>query len=157
MTTVREARPDDLPRLSAVRAASLREAPPLLLEVAVRGAGLVLVAAEPGAADATDVTGAPTATRADPVGYALAMRDGEGEAAYLAELAVAPARRRRGHGSALLSALLDRLADHDELRLTARADDDRARAFYEAAGFEPRRELPDHYGDGDGVLYGRRL
>ena len=44
MTTVREARADDLPRLRAVRAASLREAPPLLLDVAVRGAGLVLVA-----------------------------------------------------------------------------------------------------------------
>jgi ribosomal-protein-alanine N-acetyltransferase len=151
MTTVREARLEDLPRLTAIRAASLREAPPLLLDVAVRGAGLVLVATSP---DGTEVT---PGDRAVPIGYALAMRDGEHEVAYLAELAVAPAHRRRGQGSALLSTLLDRLADHDELRLTTRADDDRARAFYEAAGFERRRELPGHYADGDGVLYGRRL
>ena len=143
MTAVREARAEDIPRLRAVRAASLREAPPLLLDVAVRGAGLVLVATTP--------------VEPDPVGYALAMRDGEGTVAYLAELAVAPGHRRCGHGSALLSAVLDRLSDHRELRLTTRADDGRARAFYESAGFEPVRDLPDHYADGDGMLYGRRL
>jgi ribosomal-protein-alanine N-acetyltransferase len=143
MTAVREARPADLPRLRAIRAASLPEAPPLLLDVAVRGVGVVLVATVP--------------AEPDPVGYALAMRDGEGEVAYLAELAVAPDHRRQGHGSALLSAVLDRLAGHAALRLTTRADDDRARAFYEAAGFEPVRRLPDHYADGDGTLYGRRL
>jgi ribosomal-protein-alanine N-acetyltransferase len=141
MTAVREARPGDLPRLRAVRAASLREPPPHLLDVAVDGVGVVLVA-----------TAAP-----GPVGYALAMSDGERAVAYLAELAVAPGHRRRGHGSALLSAVLDRLADHDELRLTTRAADDRARAFYEAAGFERLRRLPEHYVDGDGLLYGRRL
>ena len=142
MTTaaVREARTEDLPRLRAIRAASLSEVPPLLLDVAVRGAGTVLVA-----------------TTTEPVGYALAMRDGECEVAYLAELAVAPGHRRQGHGSALLSAVLDRVADHRGLRLTTRADDERARSFYEAAGFEPLEELPDHYADGDGVLYGRRL
>lgn len=143
MTVVREARPEDLPRLRAVRAASLRETSPLLLDVAVRGVGTVLVATVPGVAE--------------PVGYALTMRDGERAVAYLAELAVAPDHRRRGHGSALLSALLDRLADHEEVRLTTRADDDRARSFYEAAGFERLERLPDHYADGDGVLYGRRL
>jgi len=143
VTPVREARSEDLPRLRAIRAASLREAPPLLLDVAVRGAGLVLVATEPAAPD--------------PVGYALAMRDGDGDLAYLAELAVAPDHRRHGHGSALLSAVLDRLADHRELRLTTRADDDRAQAFYEAAGFERLERLPDHYADADGILYRRRL
>lgn len=141
MTAVREARPEDLPRLTAIRAASLREAPPLLLDVAVRGVGLVLVATADGI----------------PVGYAMAMRDDDREVAYLAELAVAPDHRRRGHGSALLSAVADRLADHERLRLTTRATDDRARAFYEAAGFEPLRELPGHYEAGDGVLYDRRL
>lgn len=141
MTAVREARPEDLPRLAAIRAASLREAPSLLLDVAVRGVGLVLVATAQGV----------------PVGYALTMRDGEREVAYLAELAVAPGHRRRGHGSALLSAVVERLADHERLRLTTRAADDRARGFYESAGFEPLQELPDHYEDGDGVLYDRRL
>jgi ribosomal-protein-alanine N-acetyltransferase len=149
-TAVREARPEDLPRLAAIRAASLREAPPRLLEVAVRGVGHVLVATDP-------ATGTDPAAEGVPVGYGLAMRDGEGEVAYLAELAVAPGHRRRGHGSALLSALLDRLSDHEMLRLTTRADDDRARAFYESAGFEPVRTLPDHYADGDGVLYERKL
>ena len=143
MRSVREARVEDLSRLEAIRAASLRGAPPLLLDVAVRGVGLVLVATAPGTAE--------------PAGYALALRDGEEEVAYLAELAVAPGCRRRGHGSALLSAVLDRLSDHEELRLTTRAADDRARAFYEAAGFERLGALPDHYEDGDGVLYGRRI
>ncbi|MFC6939332.1 GNAT family N-acetyltransferase [Salinirubellus sp. GCM10025818] len=138
---VREARAADLPRLRAIRAASLRETPPLLLDVAVRGVGLVLVAT----------------VSERPVGYALVMRDGESEVAYLAELAVAPDYRRRGYGSALLSAVLDRVAEHRELRLTARADDERARSFYEASGFERVEELPDHYADGDGVLYGRQL
>ena len=138
---VREARAADLPRLRAIRAASLRETPPLLLDVAVRGVGLVLVAT----------------VSERPVGYALVMRDGESEVAYLAELAVAPDYRRRGYGSALLSAVLDRVAGHRELRLTARADDERARSVYEASGFERVEELPDHYADGDGVLYGRRL
>ena len=137
--SVREARLDDLPRLRAIRAASLREAPPLLLDVAVRGVGTVLVAV-------SERT----------VGYALVMRDGE-RVAYLAELAVAPDHRRQGYGSALLSAVLDRVADHDELRLTTRADDHRARSFYESAGFERLEELPDHYAEGDGVVYGRRL
>jgi len=143
VTPVREARSADLPRLRAIRAASLRETPQLLLDVAVRGAGLVLVATEPAATN--------------PVGYALAMRDGDGGVAYLAELAVVPDHRRHGHGSALLSAVLDGLADHRELRLTTGADDDRARSFYEAAGFERLERLPDHYPDADGILYGRRL
>ena len=138
--SVRQARVEDLPRLRAIRAASLRETPPLLLDVAVRGVGVVLVA-----------------VTERPVGYALTMRDEEGEVAYLAELAVAPGHRRQGHGSALLSAVLDRVADHEELRLTTRADDERARSFYEAAGFERLEELPAHYADGDGVLYGRQL
>lgn len=143
MTAVREAGDGDLPRLRAIRSASLPDAPPGLLEVAVRGACPVPVATTLGATE--------------PVGYALVTRDGEGEVAYLAELAVGPGHRRRGHGSALLSAVLDRIAGHDELRLTTRAADDRARAFYEAAGFEQLAVLPDHYGDVDGVLYGRRL
>ena len=46
---------------------------------------------------------------------------------------------------------IDRLTGHEVLRLTTRADDDRARAFYESAGFDPVRTLPDHYADGDGV------
>jgi ribosomal-protein-alanine N-acetyltransferase len=141
--TVREARSDDLSRLAAIRAASLSEAPPSLLDVAVRGVGLVLVARAP--------------PSPEPVGYALATCDEERRAASLLELAVAPGHRRQGHGTALLSAVSERLADHERLRLTTRATDDRARAFYEAAGFEPLRELPDHYEDDDGVLYDRRL
>lgn len=143
MTTVREARPEDLPHLKTIRAASLSEAAPSLLDVAVDGVGLVLVACAP--------------SSPGPVGYALAMRDEERTVASLVELAVAPGRRREGHGTALLSAVAERLADHERLRLTTRAADDRARTFYEAAGFEPLRELPDYYEDGDGVLYDRRL
>ena len=127
MTGIRAATPADRPRLLAIQAASLASNWPELLETAIDGAGTVLVAGH------------------TPVGYALAVGS---QPTHLAELAVAPGHRNAGHGSALLQTVLD---DVDECRLTARADDERARRFYERHGFRVDSFLPNHYEHGDGV------
>jgi ribosomal-protein-alanine N-acetyltransferase len=132
MTRIREATPDDRPRLLAIQSASLASNWPELLATAIDGPGTVLVAGH------------------DPVGYALAVGD---DPTHLAELAVAPGHRDAGHGSALLTTLLDNC---EECRLTARADDERARRFYERHGFRVERRLPNHYEDGDGVAMVRQ-
>ncbi|EMA50458.1 GNAT family N-acetyltransferase [Halococcus thailandensis] len=124
---IRSATPADRPRLLAIQSASLASTWPELLETAITGPGRVLVSGQ-------------TA-----VGYALAVGS---DPTHLAELAVAPGYRNAGHGSALLKAVLD---NDDDCRLTARADDERARRFYERHGFRLDRFLPDHYEHGDGV------
>lgn len=130
--TLREATPADRPALLAIQAASLESGRPDLLETAIRGPPLVLVSGS------------------GPAGYALAI---ESAPTYLAELAVAPAHRGAGHGSALLRAVLARC---EECRLTTRADADRTRRFYERHGFRSTERLPGHYGDDDGVLLVRQ-
>ena len=127
MTRIRAATPADCPRLLAIQAASLASNWPELLETAIDGAGTVLVAGD------------------TPVGYALAVGS---QPTHLAELAVAPGHRNAGHGSALLTAILD---ECEVCRLTARADDERARRFYERHGFRVDSFLPEHYEHGDGV------
>lgn len=138
--TVRDARPADLPRLRAIQAVSLAEPWPELLAVAVDGPPFCLVHGD-----------------SDPTGYALGVTDGD--AAYLAELAVARGYRGEGQGSALLAALDDRLRNRDvaTLRVTVRAVDDRARSFYESNGFAVTAPLPDRYDAGDGLLLEREL
>jgi ribosomal-protein-alanine N-acetyltransferase len=128
MTEIREAMPEDLPTLLAIQSVSLESRWPDLLETGISGPPLVLVSG-------------PT-----PVGYTLAVGDAP---TYLAELAVAPGHRGGGHGSALLTAVLAR---GGECRLTTRADDERARRFYERHGFRVAERLPDHYAGDDGLL-----
>jgi len=137
---VRDARPDDLPRLRAIQTVTLAEPWPELLAAAVDGPPVCLVSAGP-----------------EPVGYALAVVDDS--TAYLAELAVAAGHRGEGRGSTLLSSLVDRLRgdDVDRLRVTVRAVDERARSFYDRHGFESADRLPDHYEAGDGLLLVRDL
>jgi ribosomal-protein-alanine N-acetyltransferase len=130
--SIREATPDDRPRLLAIQAASLDSNWPELLETAITGPARVLVAGKV------------------PVGYALAVGS---EPTHLVELAVAPGHRNAGHGSALLRAVL---AATEECRLTARADDERARRFYERHGFRVEAQLPNHYENGDGVAMVRQ-
>lgn len=133
---IRAARPADEARLRAIQSAALDEPWPDLLAVSLDGTSPVFVAA----------------TEAGPVGYALVVPDRP--TAYLAELAVAPPAQGQGHGSRLLEAVLDRFCERgfEELRLTARADDERARSFYEGFDFTVAERFPDHYDDGDGVL-----
>jgi ribosomal-protein-alanine N-acetyltransferase len=132
MSHIREATPDDRPRLLAIQATSLESNWPTLLETAITGPATVLVAGHP------------------PVGYALAVGT---QPTHLAELAVAPGHRNAGHGSALLGAILEK---GDECHLTARADDERARRFYERHGFRVEKRLSNHYENADGVAMVRQ-
>lgn len=131
--TVRDATAADLTALLGIQAAALPEPSPSFLRTAVR-AGLVLVA--------DPLVGGPLTTP-DPVGYLSHTVDER--VVYVAELAVAPAHRRRGHGARLLNALEDRYPDRAELRLTTRQSNTAARAFYASVGFREARTLPEHY------------
>lgn len=158
---VRSATPDDLPRLLALQAVAFPDPHRTLLRNGVR-AGLALVAT--GAVPDRSGQGV-----AGPVGYALFTADGG--VVHVAELAVGPAHRRRGHGRRLLAAVAARHPDHGRLQLTTRVDNEAARAFYASLGFEEADRLPGHY-DGaatdesaagaggdptDGLLLVRRL
>jgi ribosomal-protein-alanine N-acetyltransferase len=159
----RPARPADRPRLRAIQTVSLAEPWPELLDTAVDGAGIVRVVTESdtdgSVSDSTVDHDSGTVDSGDdqPVGYAVALpQDGT---AYLAEIAVAPAHRRQGHGSRLLSQLLARLSTEgfERVRLTVRVDDRGARAFYEAHDFRVRALLPHHYENEDGLELVRSL
>jgi ribosomal-protein-alanine N-acetyltransferase len=133
--TVRPPRPAEAPTLRALQA-TLPEPAPELLDAALGG----------GPADVLVVT---TPDADAPVGYALLV---PGEAVYLAELAVAPAHRGEGHGSALLSAVSER---GGEVRTVARSADERALSFYRRHGFAVVERLPDRFEGGDGLLLRR--
>jgi len=158
MTRVRHARPDDRPTLRAIQSATLAESWPDMLELGVGGSPTLLVA-EPG--PPLSEGGRPPGDTGigEPVGYALAVTDGEDAVGYLVELAVAPEFQGEGHGSELLRTLvaLYREKGIERLRVTVRAVDEDARAFYRTHGFEQRERLPDHYEDGDGFLLVRTL
>ena len=139
---IRPAVPADEARLRAIQSAALDDPWPELLAVGIDGAPQILVVDE----------------GEGPIGYTLTVPDHP--VAYVAELAVAPGFQGQGHGSALLGALLEELRDSDfeTVRLTARADDERVRSFYDGFGFDVDADLPDHYGDGGaGVLLVRTL
>ena len=139
---IRPAVPADEPRLRAIQSAALDDPWPELLGVAVDGTPRVLVVDE----------------GEGPLGYTLTVPDRP--VAYVAEVAVAPGSQGTGRGSQLLGTLLDRLrADgFDTVRLTARADDERARSFYDGFDFAVVDDLPGHYSDGgDGVVLAREL
>lgn len=93
------------------------------------------------------------------IGYTLAFPadTADGRVIYIAELVVAPGARREGVGTRLVEALLEWFPESVELRLTARADDDQALAFYRTAGFTQIGELSAHYGDVAGILLARSL
>ncbi len=141
MTDIREGRPEDLPRLREIQSAALPEPAPSLLDAAADGPLQLLVIADGGL-----------------VGYAIVVTDGNA-VAYVPEVAVAPAEQGNAYGSQLLSQLVETLrnAGYDQLRLTARLEDDRAHAFYEAHGFEPRERVSGQFESGDGRLFVRPL
>ncbi|WP_415381514.1 GNAT family N-acetyltransferase [Halosimplex sp. TS25] len=163
MTGIREGRPGDLPALRAIQEVVLAEPWQELLAVAVDGPPILLVATgseTEGGNDAAPNDAAATSNGpATPVGYALAVTDGDGDAGYLAELAVAPDSQGGGLGSALVDALVERLRDAGvgELRVTVREVDERAREFYRDRGFERRDRIADHYETGDGLLLVREI
>jgi ribosomal protein S18 acetylase RimI-like enzyme len=69
----------------------------------------------------------------------------EGLECYLAELYVAPGRRGRGLGRALMEAAIDQAKRHgaDHMDLGTSEDDVAARALYESLGFTNREGGPD--------------
>ena len=139
---IRPAVAADESRLRAIQSAALDDPWPELLAVAIDGPPTVLVCDE----------------GEGPVGYVLTVPDHP--VAYVAELAVAPGRQGQGRGSELLGTLLADLRENgfETVRLTARADDERVRSFYDGFGFGVEDELPDHYDDGGaGVLLVREL
>ena len=139
---IRPAVAADEPRLQAIQSAALDDPWPELLDVAIDGAPHVTVLDE----------------GAGPIAYTLTVPDHP--VAYVAELAVAPGRQGQGHGSELFGALLEGLRENgfETVRLTARADDERVRSFYDSFGFTVDADLPDHYDDGGaGVLLVREL
>lgn len=142
---IRPARPADGSALRAIQRAAVAEPAPELLELAVAAAG-----------SGTSGPRCPVAVTGDdhPVGYALALE--EGASCYVAELAVAADHRRRGHGTALLEALAADTAA-GELRLTVRAADEAARAFYAARGFEAVDHTDRFDGDVRGLVLAREL
>jgi len=158
MTRVREARTDDGPRLRAIQSAALAQPVPDLLELGVDSGGPTVLVAERESERVPDDDGtARPDRRADaggPVGYALAVTDADERVGYLVELAVAANARGEGHGTALLSTLVERFREDgvDRLRVTVRAVDERAREFYRSRGFDERTRLPEHYEDCDGLL-----
>lgn len=140
---VRSATPADRPAIERIQQATLADPNPEILTLSIDGPLPALLAV-----DATDRV----------VGYLVAVA-GE-DAAYLAELAVTPARQGEGIGSTLLASALDNLRAEgtERVRLTARADDARARGFYESHGFGSVGREESYYADGaDGVVYERAL
>lgn len=136
----RTVEPSDHDRLRRIQQATLEEPSPDLLAAAVDGPLLGLARIEDERL----------------VGYVIAVVGDD--RAYLPELAVEHDAQRAGHGSALLAAVCRRLRSRGvtEVRVTARADDDRARRFYEASEFEVVETVPEYYADGaDGVVYRR--
>jgi ribosomal protein S18 acetylase RimI-like enzyme len=142
VTSVRHGRPADLPALEPARA-TLSEPSDLLETVAGTDGPLEFLVAV-GRPDDT------TATR--PVGYVVVVPGPN--VVYVPELAVRPDSQRRGHGSALLSRVLERARalDVEQVRLTVAVSNDTARAFYREHGFTVSERVSDRFEDDDGLV-----
>lgn len=141
---IRPATADDAPAIAALQSHLDAPSPRLLAAAGALGTCLVAVADDP------DLRGSGSAGTGvgDPIGYALAVGDGD---AHLAELVVHPDRRREGYGRALVTAVLDCQAPGTRVTLAVAADNAPARSLYESVGFEPVDRRPDFYGSVDGA------
>lgn len=144
---VREATPADVPLVRGLQ--SLLPHPVSALFDDGLPPGLTLVAVPEGARVAPEAVG-----DGQPVGYVHAYTTG-----YVAELAVAPAHRGRGHGRTLLSTCLAELRARgvERAELEVAADNDRARSLYETLGFEVVERRENRYDTEDGLLMRARL
>jgi ribosomal-protein-alanine N-acetyltransferase len=159
---VRPARPADAPALRRLQS-HLREPSPDLLAAAVDALDgplpspfdcRVVVAGGGGREDEDwDGDGGETAgsdaLASTPVGYLLAVA---GEPTHVAELVVAPAHRRAGHGRALLASLVADRPAGTRVTLTVAPGNDAARALYGTLGFAVVDEEPDAFDDGPGLV-----
>jgi ribosomal-protein-alanine N-acetyltransferase len=145
---IRLARPGDRERLRELQS-HLREPNPPLLDYAIDGPPLVLVSSA--AASRTGGNGTP-------VGYLVVFYSDE--AAYVAELAVAPEHRREGRARRLLVAAFDHLREEgcSRIRLAVHPDNEPARRLYESLGFEEVGREEEYYADGsEALVMGRDL
>jgi ribosomal-protein-alanine N-acetyltransferase len=156
---IRPATTADLPAIRSIQQASLADPWDDLLEAAVEGPPVALVATArtrgpPNTTTAGHDAGSPDG---QPIAYAIAIPGTEG--AYIAEFAVAPSNRGQGTGSRLMTHLLERLAadDFESVRLTVQVGDRRARSFYDSHGFRARSLVPNHYDDADALEMVRDL
>lgn len=152
---VRPGRPADRPAIRALRSALAHPTEDLLAPALERSGS---IDGGPVALVAVPVAGTRSGNESDPIGYALVVPgpvDASPAVVTVAELAVAPAARRAGVGTALVEAVAARFGDHDRLRITTRAADDRARDFYRTLGFEVREELDGYYDGEDAVRLDR--
>lgn len=136
---IRTAKAADAPILRALQSL-LPEPAPETLERALSGYGLLLV----------------TVNEADaPVGYAMTL-PGQ-ERAYLAELVVAPAARREGLATALVTETVEQLQRKavTSLSLTVSPDNDAALELYRSLGFQIVDVDPDYYESGPALLLAR--
>lgn len=140
MTGIRRAEPADAPALARLQS-HLREPSPALLTGALESTGCL--------APATVLV---STADGEPAGYLLAV-PGDGTV-YVAELSVAPARRREGRARALLSACVGEAGDAS-VTVTVAPENEAARACYRDCGFERVRRLPEFFDDGPALLYRR--
>lgn len=103
-----------------------------ILEAAVRGPFRGRVAVEDGSI----------------VGYAIAF---PGDPAVLSELAVEPAYRRRGYGRTLVSNIASAV-DSPSISVLTPVENEDAKQFYTALGFEPDGRVNGFYTDGMDAL-----
>ena len=144
---VREATPADVPLVRGLQ--SLLPHPVSALFADGLPPGITLIAVPDGARVEPGAVGDGT-----PVGYVHAYTTG-----YVAELAVAPAHRGRGHGRTLLSTCLAELRARgvERAELEVAADNDCARSLYETLGFEVVERRENRYDTEDGLLMRVRL
>jgi len=83
------------------------------------------------------------------VGYAVGRASGKN--GHVDSVAVAPLHRRRGIGTALLSAVTHRLAEEgvQQIHLEVRKGNKAAISFYERMGFRVFSEIRRYYSDGE--------
>ena len=165
---VRTATVADAPAVRALQSL-LPEPAPELLAVGLT-AGDVLVSTAPTAGLAPDA-GSGDGPADHPVGYLLpiggggddgdgagsdAVEDASAGAVHVAELAVAPDRRREGRAAELLRALCRRLPPDARVTLTVESSNRAARACYESLGFEAIDRWEGYFESGPAVVYERR-
>jgi len=80
------------------------------------------------------------------VGYVIGVK--MGCKGIIISLAVHPGHRRRGYGSRLVRALVERL-DASVLEVQVRRSNTGAQRFYNAVGFQKSHVVPGYYGNGE--------
>ncbi len=144
---VRPARPADADRIRELQSFLQRPNPDLLEYGLAVGDALVSVTEE--AAGGSDWSGESDEPERV-VGYLLPVDAPTRAGVHLAELVVAPDRRREGRARGLLAAVIG--GADGPVTLQAHPDNDGALALYDGFGFEVVERRGDAYPDGDALV-----